>query len=99
MTPSALAAAAATFALVATVSYALQHLAAVAFDPVPASSVLAQAHVPYFWRVGVSVLHGAGVAALVAVLPDPVPQRLLPHLQRLTPPLVGLCAAAMLALP
>jgi hypothetical protein len=99
MSPANRAAAAAAFGLAAVISYALQRLAAAAFDPVEASSVLLQAHLPYFWRVGLALLHGAGFASLALVAPEGAAARALPLLARATPIGVAAAAVAMLAVP
>lgn len=57
------AAALATGGLVAAPSYAIQRLIDSINEP-PVGTVLQQATIPYYWRVGLAVLHGL-IAALV----------------------------------
>ena len=80
----------------ATVSYTLQRLVDAAGEP--ASTVLLQTHIPYFWRAAMAGLHGLTAGLLVALLvaaPDA-------WLARLPGPIllsVLLSAAAMCVVP
>lgn len=62
-----LAAAAATGGLVAAPSYAIQRLIDSINEP-PIGTVLQQATIPYYWRVGLAAMHGLMAAAVVFYL-------------------------------
>ena len=59
-----LAAAVAVGGLVAAPSYATQRLIDAVNEP-PLGTVLEQATIPYYWRVGIAVLHGLIAATIV----------------------------------
>ncbi|MFT5582944.1 MAG: hypothetical protein ACI9VR_000521 [Cognaticolwellia sp.] len=53
----------------ATASYVLQRLIDAGSEP-PIGTVLAQEHIPYYWRMAVALLHGLVLAALSIGLPQ-----------------------------
>lgn len=68
LTASRVAAAVAWGGLAGASSYPLQRLYAWWAGEVPFGVILAQEHVPYFWRVGLAGFHAVLVAVLVAML-------------------------------
>ena len=91
-----LAAAAALFGLVAPASYAIQRLVD-ARGEAAVGMVLQQVHIPYYWRVGLAVLHGLSAALIGGLLlrDDADAERLLARLPWLLWPTVLAAAAAM----
>lgn len=91
-----LAAAAAAFGLVAAPSYAIQRLIDGLNEP-PIGTILAQAHIPYYWRVGIAVLHGISAALIVSFLlhRDGQAERFL---NRLPPWLLGVVVISAIAM-
>ena len=82
----------------ATASYVLQRLIDAGSEP-PIGTVLAQEHIPYYWRMAVAVLHGLVLAALSVGLPQRLRLRLL-HLAPIWVGAVSGCTVvAMLAVP
>lgn len=58
--------------LTLVLSYTAQRLYAWTISvPSPPTEILAAAHIPYFWRVGLSVLHAVLVGALAHGLLEP----------------------------
>lgn len=55
---------------VACASYAVQRLIDAGNEP-PMGTVLRQATIPYYWRVAFSLVHAAGVGALLWVAVSP----------------------------
>ena len=88
----------ALFALASVASYAGQRLASHAWGETDPRLILAQEHIPYRWRVGMSVLHGLVVAAMAWPLVRD-PGRWLAVLPWLTLLTVATAAAAMVAVP
>lgn len=90
---------AAAFGLAVVASYAVQRLVDASTEP-PLGTVLLQAHIPYYWRVGAAALHGAIVAAAVAVgLDEPRAARVLGALPWVTVAVVVPAAVAMAVVP
>jgi hypothetical protein len=81
-------------------SYGLQRLWARAAGEVSWTDVIAQAHVPFYWRVGVAALHAAIVASLLGLAFDDLQAS---RALRWTPLLVSVVvlplALAMVAVP
>lgn len=81
-----------------TLSYVVQRLIDAGSEP-PIGSVMAQAHIPYYWRMAVALLHGLMLAGLSFGLPPRWRERVL----RAAPVWVGLLSLAaliaMLAVP
>jgi len=82
----------------AAVSYTLQRLASWLSGEVPATSVLAVAHIPFYWRVDVAVFHGVllGLIGALWIGEDPRGPSRLRTLILVTVPL---CAIALLWVP
>ena len=94
-----LALAALAFALACCLSYAAQRLWDAGTEP-PPGTVLLQATIPYYWRVGLSLLHGAGAAALAGLGTTPdTARRWLTHAPWLVPACVVPAALAMWLVP
>ena len=94
------AAAAALFGLVAVASYAAQRLASHFLGEVPASAIVEQAHIPFFWRVAVSLLHGGIAALLVGFgLREQTASRVVKRLPLLLWPILLLAGIAMVLVP
>ncbi len=92
--------AATLFGLVAATSYVAMRVASAVSGEATAGSVLAAAHVPYYWRVGLAVFHG-GIAALLAglALSSEAAERWLAHLAPWVLPLMAVLIVTMLAVP
>ena len=87
------------FGLGVVVSYTLQRLLDASSEPA-IGTVLRQAVVPYFWRVGAAVVHGMGLGAFVwAALDEARAARLVDATRWLAPLLVLPALAAMLWVP
>lgn len=82
----------------AMASYVLQRLIDAGSEP-PIGAVLAQAHVPYYWRMAVALLHGLTLAALSLGLPQAWRARLLHWAPLWVAALALVCVVAMLAVP
>lgn len=67
LTPNRISAAVAWGGLAGAVSYPLQRLYAWVSGEVPYAVIIAQEHVPYFWRVAVAGFHAVLVAVLIAM--------------------------------
>jgi len=92
--------AATAFGLVAAISYVVQRLASFVGGEAPASTVLMSAHVPFFWRVGLSCFQGIIVAGILYLaLPRDTAARWLPRLGRLVLPVTAALIAASLLVP
>ena len=80
------------------VSYTVQRLASWAGGEVPASSVIAAAHIPFYWRVDMAVFHGALMGLLGAMwfARNPNAASLL---RRAILTTIPLCALALLWVP
>jgi hypothetical protein len=94
-----LVAAVALGAAVACASYAGQRLWDSVGEPAP-GTVLVQATIPYYWRVGFALLHavGAGVAAHVGLSADTA-RAWLAHAPLWVPAIVLPAAVAMAMVP
>ncbi len=57
-------------------SYVVQRLIDAGSEP-PIGSVMAQAHIPYYWRMAVALLHGLMLAGLSLGLPPRWRERVL----------------------
>ena len=79
-------------------SYTLQRLASWLVGEVPASSVIAAAHIPYYWRVDLALFHGAlfGLLGALWFAHHPGFPSLLRRALLTTIPL---CALALLGVP
>ncbi len=90
--------AATAFGLVAATSYVVQRLASFVGGEAPASTVLMSAHVPFYWRVGLSCFQGLIVAGILYLaVPEEAAGRWLPRLGRLVlPGTLALIAASFL---
>ncbi len=82
----------------ATASYVVQRLIDAGSEP-PIGTVLAQAHIPYYWRMAVALLHGLVLAALSLGLPEAWRGRLLHAAPIWVPALCLLTLLTMLAVP
>lgn len=91
-----MALAAAVLGLVTATSYVAQRL--LAGDDAPASAVIAQEHIPYYWRCALALLHGVLLASIVGLgVRDPAPA--LSLVGRLTLVVAPLLAVASLLVP
>jgi hypothetical protein len=88
----------AVFGLVFTASYALQRLWAAWLGEPATSAVLAFAHVPYFGRIALAVLHAIVVATVVGMAVRD-PERWLGRVPVLVLVVVGAAASAMVLVP
>lgn len=79
-------------------SYVLQRLIDAGSEP-PIGTVLAQAHIPYYWRMAVALLHGLMLAGLSLGLPQPWRTRILDAAPWWVGALVLGALIAMLAVP
>ena len=68
LTPDRVAAGFAWGGLAGAVSYPLQRLYAWWSGEIPYAVIVAQEHVPYFWRVGLTGFHAVLVGVLVVML-------------------------------
>jgi hypothetical protein len=94
-----LAAAALAFALACCLSYAGQRLWDARTEP-PPGTVLLQATIPYYWRVGATLLHGGGAALILGLaLDDAAARRWLGRAPWLVPLVVLPAALAMALVP
>jgi hypothetical protein len=85
--------------VVAPASYALQRLVT-AWSGVEDQVIVAQVHVPYYWRCAVAGLHGVLVASLVGFgLSDARCAALLRHGRWVVALVVGPAALAMVLVP
>lgn len=92
--------AAAAFGLVASASYVLQRLASWWAGEVPGDLVLGQAHIPYYWRVALALLHGVLVAAILrSAVPVEAARRWLPRVRMAVLPVVAVLFVLTLAVP
>jgi hypothetical protein len=80
------------------VSYTLQRLASWARGEIPETSVLAVAHIPFYWRVDVAIFHGLllGLIGALWLGEHPSGPARLRALILLTVPL---CAVSLLCIP
>lgn len=94
------AAAAALFGGVAVPSYAIQRLLDAIYEA-PVGTVLQQASIPYYWRVGLSVLHGLSAALMGGLLlrDEAAAERFLARLPWFLWPTVLLSVLAMALRP
>lgn len=94
-----LAAAALVFALACCLSYAGQRLWDARTEP-PPGTVLLQTVIPYYWRVGATLLHGGGAALLAFLaLDDAMARAWLGRARWLVPLVVLPAALSMLLVP
>lgn len=80
------------------ISYTLQRLASWAGGEVPASSVIAVAHIPFYWRVDLALFHGVLIGILCGV-GFPRHPRSPSLLRRVILTTIPLCALALLCVP
>lgn len=80
------------------VSYTLQRLASWLSGEIPESSVLAVAHIPFYWRVDVALFHGLLLGLVCALWLGEDPQGPI-RLRALIFLTVPLCALALLWIP
>ncbi len=92
--------AALAFGLGASTSYVVQRIGSYLGGEAAPTSVLMSAHVPFFWRVGLSVFHGVLLAIVLglALSPD-VARRWAGRLSTLALPLVFALVAASFLVP
>lgn len=94
-----IAAAALSFSLACCLSYACLRLWDARTEP-PMAAVALQATIPYYWRVGLVLLHGVGAATLVGMaLSPPTATRWLARAPWLVPLVVLPAVVAMLLVP
>jgi hypothetical protein len=87
--------------LVAATSYVAQRLAAAGgAQPAPDAAIVVK-HIPYYWRVGLSLAHGGMFATVLLFLPLPRARvdAIAAALSAFAPALVAALALACLAVP
>jgi len=88
------------FGLASAVAYVLQRLASHWLGEPGPELVLLSAHVPFFWRVALSLFQGLALGVIVAVLvPESHVERWLVAASRLALPITVALAAAAFAVP
>ena len=94
-----IAVAALSFAVAACLAYTVQRLVDAATEP-PMAVVLRRSDIPYYWRVGLSLVHGLGAGSLAWVALDAAAAtRCLDRLPWLVPALVLPAALALSLFP
>lgn len=86
-------------ALTLAISYVAQRLAQAAQGGPSPLDVIAQAHIPLYWRVYLALLHAAIGGAAASLVPSAAAQAVLARAPLVVPPIALILCALALAVP